>query len=90
MLRMVPLPKRSLGRNVAFLTLLALAACGKQQPLQPPEGASLPPKPAMAATTPTVDELLTPPPVSRPNGRDTTLKRSEERQEDRFDLPPPG
>jgi hypothetical protein len=33
-------------------------------------------------------ELLTPPPFARPDRVDETLRRSEERQDDRFDLPP--
>jgi hypothetical protein len=49
----------------------------------------MPPAPAMAARAPTTDELLTPPPVARPERVDETLRRSEEREDDRFDLPPP-
>jgi hypothetical protein len=33
--------------------------------------------------------LLTPPPIARPERVDELLRRSEEREEDRFDLPPP-
>ena len=36
----------------------------------------------------TTDELLTPPPVGRPGRVDELLRRSEEREDDRFDLPP--
>ena len=75
---------------IAGCALLALAACGKRDALRPPEGHSLPPKPATAAAKPTVDELLTPPPETRPNRSDDVLRRSEERPDDRFDLPPPG
>jgi hypothetical protein len=70
--------------------LAALSGCGSRESLQPEAGKSLPPKPAMAATAPTVEELLTPPPVARPDRSDELLKRSEERPDDRFNLPPPG
>ena len=36
----------------------------------------------------TTDELLAPPPVARPGRIDELLRRSEERESDRFDLPP--
>ena len=70
--------------------LAALSGCGSRESLQPEAGRSLPPKPAMAATAPTVDELLTPPPMARPDRSDELLRKSEERPDDRFSLPPPG
>ena len=48
---------------------------------------ALSPPPAAAATT---DELLTPPPHARPARQDDGLRRSEEREDDPFDLPPTG
>ncbi|HEY0149419.1 MAG TPA: hypothetical protein VGB70_10495 [Allosphingosinicella sp.] len=74
-------------KTVLALALLA-AACGKVEPLRPAAGDSLPPKPAVAARAPTTDELLTPPPIARPTRTEDTLRRSEEREDDRFDLPP--
>ncbi len=69
-----------------------LAACGNMEPLQPRAGAKdgggMPAKPAMAARAPTTDELLTPPPQARPARQDDGLRRSEEREDDPFDLPP--
>jgi hypothetical protein len=44
----------------------------------------------MAARAPTTDELLTPPPHARPARQDDGLRRSEEREDDPFDLPPTG
>ena len=67
---------------------LLLGACGNREPLVPAQGASLPPKPALAAAQPTTEELLTPPPMARPDRQDDSLRRSEERVDDRFDLPP--
>jgi hypothetical protein len=77
-------------KRVALILGLLLAGCGKEATLRPPEGASLPPKPALAATTPTVDELLTPTTQQRPERSEELLLKSEERQDDRFNLPPPG
>lgn len=79
--------KRTLALVAA---LIALAGCGKRELLTPPVGASLPPKPAMAATVPTVDQLLTPSTQQRPGRSEELLLRSEERPDDRFNLPPPG
>ena len=73
----------------AFALFLLLAACGSREPLQPQAGESLPVAPAMAAEAPTVDEMLEPTPIARPERVDELLRRSEERRDDRFDLPPP-
>jgi hypothetical protein len=67
-----------------------LAACGNMEPLQPKAGQGMPAKPAMAARAPTTDELLTAPPQARPARQDDGLRRSEEREDDPFDLPPTG
>jgi ABC-type uncharacterized transport system auxiliary subunit len=76
-------------RALILAALVLLAGCGRREALQPAQGASMPPKPAMAPATPTVAELLNPPPTARPERSDELLKRSEERRDDRFDLPPP-
>ncbi len=68
--------------------MLALTACGGREPLRPRPGDSMPVAPAMAARAPTTEELLTPPPAARPDRVDEPLRRSEEREDDRFDLPP--
>ena len=81
-----------MNRRILFAAtaLLALAACGKKEQLHPAEGHMLPPKPATAVTQPTVVQLLTPPVETRPGRTDDVLKRSEERPDDKFDIPPPG
>ena len=66
-----------------------LAGCGKIADLKPAAGQPLPVKPLMAKTTPTPNELLTAPPYARPNRVDELVKRSQPRQADPFDLPPP-
>lgn len=68
---------------------LALGACGSVGDLKPPPGQPLPVKPKLATTTPTPEELLTPPAIARPVRVDEILRRSEPRRPDRFDLPPP-
>ena len=68
--------------------LLALAGCGGREPLRPAAGEKLPIAPEQAARAPTTDEMLTPRPVLRPERVDEVLRRSEERQDDRFELPP--
>ncbi len=68
---------------------VALAACGSRGPLQPKPGDAPPPAPAMSARAPTTEEMLEPPPIARPERAGEPLRRSEEREDDRFDLPPP-
>ena len=74
---------------VALCALALLSACGKLAPLEPAAGESLPVKPLMARETPTAEQLLTPPTYARPERVDELMKRSQPRDRDRFDLPPP-
>ena len=67
----------------------ALAACGRQAELKPAPGQPMPVKPLMAKTTPTVEQLLTPPSYARPGRVDELVKKSQPRPQDPFDLPPP-
>lgn len=73
----------------AMLILAAtLAACGKKEDLRPLAGHSLPQKPASAREAPTTEQLLTPGPEARPERNTEQIHRSQERKDDRFDLPP--
>jgi hypothetical protein len=65
-----------------------LAACGTQAPLTPAKGASLPPAPYGAATKPSAEELLRRDALAVPERSVELRRRSEERQDDPFDLPP--
>ena len=76
--------------RLALVTAVALlAGCGKVADLKPPPGQPLPVKPLMARTTPTPEQLLTAPPYAHPERVDELMKRSEPREADPFDLPPP-
>lgn len=75
---------------IAAMLPLALAACGQREALRPPEGGSLPPRPAHAAAAPAAADLLTPRTDERPLRSEELLLKSQERPDDRFDLPPPG
>lgn len=68
--------------------IFLLAGCGAREPLRPLPGDSMPVAPAMAGRAQTIEELLTPPPIARPDRVGEPLSRSEEREDDRFDLPP--
>ena len=67
-----------------------LSGCGNKGDLEPAKGATLPaaiygePKPSSG------EELLTPSTQAQPERSDELLRRSEKRQDDKFDLPPPG
>ena len=76
-------------RILVIAGIALLAGCGREADLQPAPGHSLPIKPAMARSTPTVEELLTPPTYSRPDRVDELVKKSQPRPQDPFDLPPP-
>ena len=78
-----PDPKRA-----AVLIGLILAGCGLREPLRPAPGQAMPPAPPMADRAMTTEELLESPPIARPGRVDELLRRSEERENDRFDLPP--
>lgn len=67
---------------------IALSGCGARVALTPQAGGALPKKPAMAANVPTADQLITADTQSRPERSDEQLRRSEKRQDDKFDLPP--
>ena len=80
---------RRMKTRLAFgIAGLVLAGCGGRVPLAPETGHTLPPKPETASAVPTPEQLLVPDTQSRPKRSDEQLKRSEERQDDKFDLPP--
>ena len=79
-----------MSRCIAVAVLaLALAACGNRVDLRPAAGESLPPAPVGRADAPTAEELLTRTPQQAPKRSVELRTRSEEREDDPFDLPPP-
>ncbi|HEY9091861.1 lipoprotein [Parasphingorhabdus sp.] len=75
---------------VAFAALMILSACGNRGDLVPAKGESLPPPAYGEAEKPTAQELMTPSSQAQPERSDELLRRSETRQDDKFDLPPTG
>ena len=73
---------------IALAALAMLAACGQKSALEPVAGNSLPPAPYGAEVQPTADELLALDPEAAPDRRVELRTRSEEREDDPFDLPP--
>ncbi len=73
-------------RAVSLVALALLAACGKQGELmrKPPPGQQA----AVDATKPPPSTLLEIPTQAEPSRVDDPLRRSEERRDDRFNLPP--
>lgn len=73
---------------LALVTCAALAACGQQADLKPLAGASMPPAPYGATAQPTTEQLLAPDTLAAPERSVELRRRSEEREDDPFDLPP--
>lgn len=77
-------------KKIATIAAFALlAGCGSREPLELAPGQSEPPQPLMTSDPQISQDLLAIPPVARPERVDEVLRRSEEREDDRFDLPPP-
>lgn len=80
-----------MSRSLALLIpIVLLAACGQRRDLVPPPGHDLPVAPYGADHPLTAEELLEPDPLAAPVRSVELRRRSEERQDDPFDLPPEG
>jgi hypothetical protein len=79
----------TLARIASVAAIALLAGCGRVADLKPAPGQPLPVKPLMARTTPTPEQLLTPPPKAQTERGDELVKKSAPRAQDPFDLPPP-
>jgi hypothetical protein len=75
-------------RIVALSVALLLAACGQKAQLEPLAGHALPPTPYGAASQPDTEKPLELDPLAAPVRSVELRKRSEEREDDPFDLPP--
>lgn len=82
--------KKTFAASSALLTLAVLSACGNRGVLEPPEGQSLPPAIYGEPKPLSGEDLLIPSTQAQPDRSDELLRRSETRQDDKFDLPPPG
>ncbi|WP_324828145.1 LPS translocon maturation chaperone LptM [Qipengyuania zhejiangensis] len=67
---------------------LAIASCGQKADLKPPQGSALPPAPYGSEVQPSAAELLALDPQAAPDRSVELRTRSEEREDDPFDLPP--
>ncbi|MEP2737109.1 MAG: hypothetical protein ABJP34_12530 [Erythrobacter sp.] len=67
---------------------LAVTGCGQRADLEPRAGTSLPQTPYGAVTAPEAEELLTLETQAAPERSVELRRRSEEREDDPFDLPP--
>ena len=76
-------------RVVLSILVLSLAGCGASSALKPKAGQSLPVAPYGAEQRPTAEALLKPTTQAAPERSVELRKRSEERVQDPFDLPPP-
>lgn len=77
------------NRIAALIGCALLAACGNKADLRPIAGVT-PVIPAGSTEAEKPAQLTTPDAEARPARSDELLRRSEERQTDDFDLPPPG
>lgn len=74
---------------VTLLAASALSACGQRADLSLGAGKEMPPAPYGRSARPTSSELLEPPSIAIPERNVELRTRSEEREDDPFDLPPP-
>jgi hypothetical protein len=74
--------------TVALIAALLLAACGQKAELEPRAGHAFPPAPLGAKAQPDTEKLLELDPLAAPPRSVELRKRSEEREDDPFDLPP--
>lgn len=80
---------RRLATKTAILAAaLALAACGQKRDLEPLADSTLPPAPYGSGYQPKAEELLELDTLAAPERSVELRKRSEEREDDPYDLPP--
>lgn len=77
-------------RLLMIVPLVLLAACAQKKDLKPTAGAVLPPAPYGSDHQPSATELLKPDSQAAPQRSVELRTKSEERQDDPFDLPPEG
>lgn len=80
--------RRTIAALPMIVLSLSLAACGQTADLKPSAGKQLPVAPYGRDDRPTAQELLEPDPQFAPERSVELRRRSEEREDDPFDLPP--
>ena len=73
---------------VIIIAATALSACGARTALEPVEGTSLPAAPHGDVESADAEQLLELPTLAAPERSVELRRRSEEREDDPFDLPP--
>ena len=74
--------------TAALLITLAISACGQRADLEPAANASQPIAPYGSDTPLSAEDLLRPNALAAPERSVELRRRSEEREDDPFDLPP--
>lgn len=77
-----------LRKTIALIAFILTAACGQKTDLKPLTGETLPPPSYGAETQPDAADLLAMDPQAAPARSVELRTRSEEREDDPFDLPP--
>ena len=77
-------------KPAALAMLILLAACGKQGELMHPTPPGTAPQKKPPASEPLPSKLLKLPTQAAPARIDDPLTKSQDRRDDRFNLPPPG
>lgn len=80
--------KKALTLLVLAASAMALGACGQRSAIEPVATASLPIAPYGREDRPAADELLETATLAAPERSVELRRRSEERADDPFDLPP--
>ncbi|WP_338467803.1 hypothetical protein RXV95_04420 [Novosphingobium sp. ZN18A2] len=79
---------RAAAAKIVALAALALSGCGNRRELKPVAGADLPPPAYGQGYRPSSDDLLKLPVQAAPARNVELRQRSEDREDDPFDLPP--
>ena len=75
-------------RYAPLLALLLLGACGLKGPLEPVPPAAMPVAQRGQTVAPTPAQMLVVPVQAAPQRVDDPVQKSEERPDDRFNIPP--
>lgn len=83
-----PTARKAVGFLLVSGAVLTLAGCGNKRELKPTPGHGLPPAPYGREQSRGADQLLKAPIQAKPDRNVELRSRSQEREDDPFDLPP--